>query len=681
MKRIFTREFWKLPDFWHNRQLRLIAVLLTLIVVLCAGMACWANWIVGIVVLVLGSGMLGTVYAVLRQITRDTNNYIANLSHRIDQGEQEALIRMPIGVLFYNNDNVVEWLNPYMQQYFGKEDVLGKPLGESAPQLMQLITKYQDDKKPVEVTWQGNTFRMMIQQEINAVYLMDITHYAEIQQEYDDSRVVIGQIFLDNYDEVTESMSDKRVSNLSNFITNELSDWARQFGLFLKRIDEDHFFLVGYAKMLAALEKDKFQILDLIRERTAKTNFPVTLSMGIAFGSADLASLSGQAQRNLDLALGRGGDQVVVRGETGDARFYGGKTNPMEKRTRVRARMISQALQELISQSSQVLVMGHQQPDMDALGASLGIRRIAAMNGKECKVVVNPEKVHTDVERLLAETAKYPELDQVIVTPKEALAMATDDTLLIMVDHFRPSIAISPELYERLKARVVVIDHHRRSEEFPENPQLVYIEPYASSTCELVTEMFEYQSRDSEPIDRLEATAMLAGIVVDTQSFANHTGTRTFDAASFLRSAGADAQMVRHFMRESMHNFMQRNHLIDRAEFIDDNVIVTGEEDRQYDPVTAAQAADALLDVSGVEASFVITRRDKDTVGVSARSIGKTNVQLVMEKFGGGGHLANAAAQLTDVTIADTKQRLLAILNGTADEEEPAEEDAQANDD
>lgn len=407
-------------------------------------------------------------------------------------------------------------------------------------------------------------------------------------------------------------MTDQNISNLNNYVTNELSTWAKEFGFFIKQVDEDHHILFAYSKTLKEIEDDKFQILDNIRESTSKQNFPLTLSIGIAYGDDNLNSLADQAQKDLDLALGRGGDQVVVKSKDKEARFYGGKTNPMEKRTRVRARMISQALQELINESDQVFVQGHSHPDMDSLGACLGIHRIASMNGKPCKMIVNEEGLHSDVQRLIGKMRSKDELKDDLISPEEGLQKATDNTLLIMVDHSKPSMSCSKEIYERLENKVMIIDHHRRGEEFPENPVLVYIEPYASSTCELITEMFEYQSQDAEPISKLEATAMLTGIFVDTKSFSLRTGTRTFDAASYLRSAGADSEEMQAFMQENPDDYMARTHLISMTKFIDEKhtlAVICGEDETVYDPVTAAQAADSLLNISGVNASFVITHR------------------------------------------------------------------------
>lgn len=668
MKCLLEKEFWQIPEFLRNKHLRIIAVFLLILSLVCATLAFIVNAWLGIIVLLLILLTIGLSFITLKQVMQDTTHYISDLSYKIKRSEQEALLKMPIGILMLNDLAEVVWVNPTMQKLFGQEEILGKKLTEADEELAKVINDNMSNKDSVEIKWQDKKFNMLVQNDINVVYLLDITHYAEIQKQYDDSRLVIGQIFIDNYDEVTQSMNDTNISNLSNYITNELSSWASQMGMFLKMIDEDHYFVLAYTKSLTQMEKEKFKLLDRIRERTSKQNFPVTLSIGLAYGGTDLAKLSRLSQSNLDLALGRGGDQVVVRGvDDSQARFYGGKTNPMEKRTRVRARMISQALQELMSQSDDIFVMGHARPDMDSIGACLGIRRIAKMNGKQCWLVLDTDNLHSDIQRLLDEIDNYPDIKESIISPEEALQKATKKSLLLMLDLSKPSISMSPELYDQLKNRVIIIDHHRRGEEFPENPMLVYIEPYASSTCELITEMFEYQSRYSDdPINKLEATAMLTGIIIDTKSFSLRTGTRTFDAASYLRSVGADSQMSQHFMKENVQSFLQRNHLIDRVEFVGNgNAVVVGENDRAYDPVTAAQAADSLLTVSGVQASYVVTHRSEDIIGISARSNGETNVQIIMEKMGGGGHLSNAATQIEDRDILDVRKQLLDLIAQT----------------
>ncbi|MFD0898151.1 DHH family phosphoesterase [Loigolactobacillus binensis] len=661
MKKLFSKD--RLPAFLQNDRLRLTAVGLVGLAILGVILAFFINFILGIFLLVLLTALVGTVFYALETVTQNTNAYISDLSYRIKRGEQEALIKMPIGILLYSEANEIEWTNPYLQEYLGKKEVLGEPIATIDPELAKLIQENEATSEPKTVRWGENQFEIIIQEGIRVVYLLDITRYAKIEERYNAEQLSIGQIFLDNYDEITQTMTDKNISNLNNYVTNELSNWARQYGMFLKRVDDDHFFVLIYAQALQKIEADNFKILDRIRERTSKQNYPLTLSVGIAYGDTDLAKLATVSQSNLDLALGRGGDQVVVKAETEQARFYGGKTNPMEKRTRVRARMISQALQEVMNQTDQVFVMGHAQPDMDSLGACLGIRRIAAMNGKKCSIVVNQEHVHTDIQRLMAQLKADPEIGPDILTPDQAPELATSHSLLVMVDHSKPSISTSPVLYHQLANRTIIIDHHRRGEEFPENPMLVYIEPYASSTCELITEMFEYQPKETEAINKLEATAMLAGITVDTKSFSLRTGTRTFDAASYLRSVGADAIMVQRLLKENVDNYIQKNHLIESIEFIRPNMaLCLGEEDEAYDPVIAAQAADTLLSLSGIDASFVIIRRPSGDVGISARSLGEVNVQVIMEQLGGGGHLSNAATQLTNTNIAAARDQLEQVL-------------------
>ncbi|WP_125706200.1 DHH family phosphoesterase [Lacticaseibacillus daqingensis] len=657
MKKLLARI--KLPAFLEDVRLRWIVAIMGGLALIDVVVAAFIRPWLALVLFVFLVGLMIATFFALARITDNTTRYISNLAYRIKRGEQEALIKMPVGILIYNEQLEIEWANPYLQQYFGDAELLGQSLSTVDPDLAKLIAANQDDSTLRTITWGAHEFEMTIQKSIGVVYLMDITRYAKIEKAAMGRRLAIGQVFLDNYDEITQTMDDQTVTNLNSYVTNTMSHWAAEFDMFVKRVAADRFILISYVDSLLAVEQNKFKILDTIREQTSKQNFPLTLSIGIAYGEDDLSQLAVTSQSNLDLALGRGGDQVVVREKGAQARFYGGKTNPMEKRTRVRARMIAQALQELFKQTDKVFVVGHARPDMDAIGAGLGIRRIAQMNGKDCYVVVDPTNLHTDVERLMTAVGQDPEIANAVVTPEAALAQATDKSLLILVDHSKASITAAPALYQKLSARTVIIDHHRRGEEFPENPMLVYIEPYASSTCELITEMFEYQPTGAPALNKLEATAMLAGITVDTKNFSLRTGTRTFDAASYLRSNGADGLMTQNLLKENIGNYIQKNHLIDTIEMIAPSMaLCTGEEAKLYDPVIAAQAADTLLQLDGIDASFVITRRTQDSVGISARSLGDVNVQRVMEELGGGGHLSNAATQISGHTVQEVREML-----------------------
>lgn len=673
MHKFFSRENWLF--YFKHPAVRWNVCYLLLLTILSLCFAFTLNWVVGIIVFVIA--LVGGVTSVkqLRRLVIDANEYLNHLVYQIKQGQQEALLEMPVGLIMLNQRQEVEWINPYMARYFPLKRVVGKSLAEVDEELAQLVQQHADDTKPQVVTWRDRQFDFLVQKQHRVIYLMDVTKYEQISKRFKQEQIFLGNIYLDNYDELIQGMNDSNVSNLHNYVTSEISQWAQENQLLMKVIDDDNYLIIGHRSALQELERKKFKILDIIRENTSQQNSPVTLSVGISYGENNLIKLADTAQENLDLALGRGGDQVVVRAQDQPARFYGGKTNPMEKRTRVRARMISQALKELIDQADQLFVMGHKKPDMDSLGACLGIRRIAEMNGKECWIVVDDEQQHSDIQRLMREVDNYQNIKDHIISPSEALEKATANSLLVMVDHAKESITISPALYDQLQNRLVIIDHHRRGEEFPENPLLVYIEPYASSTCELITEMFEYQPREGKGLNKLEATTMLTGIQIDTKSFTKSAGTRTFDAASYLRSAGADGMMIQSFMKEDSQSFMQRNHLLARAEINDQIAICAGEEDRYYDSVTAAQAADMLLQISNVDASFVITKRSDGGVGVSARSMGDFNVQVVMEKMGGGGHLANAATQISGKTVAEVKRELLNLLHQrVAKDDEKTEE-------
>ncbi len=672
MKKLFSHL--RTPLFWQDTHLRTITLASFLLDVISVIVAFMIAPLLAIILLLLLITIFGVSVYVMETIMQRTHDYVSDLSYRAKVGEQEAVIQMPVGVIIYNKDYRIQWVNPFIQHIIGDDNIINKKINELDQQFSTIVlTK---DTTVHNIHWHNNDFQVTVQPSINAMYFIETTKYMQLQRHYQEEQIVIGQLFLDNYDEVTQTMDDQTVSNLSNYVTNLLSDWANEFHLFLKRVDDDHFFLMGYMRALKLLEKDKFTILDTIREATSKQNYPLTLSVGIAYGDHNLAQLANDSQSYLDLALGRGGDQVVVKNSGEPARFYGGQTNPMEKRTRVRARMISQAMQDLFKQADQIFVMGHNHPDMDSLGASLGIRRIAQMNNKKCWVVVNPDTLHTDVQRLLKEVQEYPQDEESIITPVDAIDRVTVNSLLIMVDHSKPSISISPELYNKLTNRTIVIDHHRRGEEFPKNPMLVYIEPYASSTCELVTEMFEYQPKNAEAINKIEATAMLAGITVDTHSFSLRTGTRTFDAASYLRSVGANAIMVQKLLKENINNYLEKNHLVDTVEMVMPNVaLCMGANDEPYDPVIAAQAADTLLSLSGIDASYVIIRRNDGKVGVSARSLGDINVQIVMEEMGGGGHLSNAATQIEGKSVMEVHDELLAIILHQNDDDSDDEND------
>ena len=609
------------------------------------------------------------VYFSIQHINKKINEYAIDLAYKIRKGEQDAYLKMPIGMILYDTNENITWINPYLQKKLQRQNVIGISLKELNERLYYQVKKQIQSQKENDIfTHIDKKYQVIVHSDIRMIYLTDITEYASIEEKYHEEQIVFGQIFLDNFSEVSQSLNDRRKSNLNNFVTNQLSSWAIHHNIFMKRVDDDRFIAFLNRKSLEILEKEKFDIMDKIRETTAKQNYPLTVSMGFSYPDKENSDvtypeIASYAQANLDLALGRGGDQVVVRSQNEDARFYGGKSNPMEKRTRVRARMVSQALKDLMEEASEIIVMGHQFPDMDAIGGCLGIRRIAKMNQKKAWIVTNENQFSHDIHKLMDVIREQKDLREDIITPEEALEKLTPNTLVILVDVSRPVIAASPEVLEQAN-KIVVIDHHRRSQDFPKNPVLVYIEPYASSTGELITELFEYQNNYAESIQPIEATAMLGGIIVDTRNFTLRTGSRTFDAASYLKSVGADTILIQRLLKENVETYLLRSHLLNSLILLDNNIgIVQGEEDTPYPTVVAAQTADMMLSMENIDASFVVTKREDGRIGISGRSLGNKNVQRVMEKMGGGGHLSNAATQLSDTTIEEAVIQLKEVIS------------------
>ncbi len=489
------------------------------------------------------------------------------------------------------------------------------------------------------------------------LYFFDVTEQIKIETQYFADRTVIAILFIDNYDEVAKGMDDQTRSLTNTLVTSIINEWAAKFGIYARRISSDRFLAILNESILNEIEKGKFAILDDIREKTSQKNLSLTLSIGVGAGSSSLIKLGELAQSSLDLVLGRGGDQVAIKQRDGKLKFYGGKTNPVEKRTRVRARVISHALQDLIQESDQVFIMGHKNPDMDAIGASMGVRKMVEKNKVKGYIIVNYNELNGSVSRLMQEIEKSPEIYENFISPEEALAKMTEKSLLVVVDTHKPSLVIDEQLLNRCE-KVVIIDHHRRGEEFIVNPTLVYMEPYASSASELVTELLEYQPENNK-ISNLEATALLSGIIVDTKSFTLRTGARTFEAASYLRTYGADTILVQRLLKEDVSTYIERSKIIQTVEFIYPGMAIAhGEDSRFYDTVLIAQTADILLAMKDVSASFVIAHRPDGLIGISARSLGEINVQLIMEKLGGGGHLTNAACQMEVETISEARQLL-----------------------
>lgn len=621
--------------------------------------------------------LVGTLFfyvyhqALLGQDRKKWESYVESLSERLETVSKEALTGMPIGILVYDALGQVAWFNEQLTEMFDTNLAIGKPIEHIHPALRELR---EEDEEEATIEVGEHVYRVILNSEYQAFYLFDMTDEAEIEQKYSETQTVIGVLYLDNYDEMATSVDDQARGEMNRIVTLIVNQWAQKYQIYMRRTAADRFFLVLNERILSELELGRFAILDEVREKTKANKMMLTLSIGIGCGDTTLVEVGNLAQSSLDLALGRGGDQVVVKRHDGKVRFFGGKTNPTEKRTRVRARVISNSMRDLIKESSRVLVMGHKNPDMDSLGASIGIMKLAEFVGREAYVIMPDGESSVGIQRLVTEIKRDVQVNSHFVTGAEAQPLIDGRTLLVIVDTHRPSLVIDPAILEAAD-RVVVIDHHRRGEEFIADPVLVYMEPYASSTCELVTELIEYQANNRK-MSILEATALLAGIMVDTKGFTLRTGSRTFDAASFLRVHGADTVLVQHFMRQDLNSYIEQLHILENTDMVAPGMAVAcALDDTPHHQVLIAQSADQLLNMEGVTAAFVISRLPDGRTGISARSLGDVNVQVVMEVLGGGGHLTNAATQL-EVNLSDAKRLLTdAIHHYLIDESEGENEE------
>nr|WP_150960426.1 DHH family phosphoesterase [Aneurinibacillus sp. XH2] len=638
---------------WHGLHMVWTFILVLILIVVLS----FYQWVAGLIALVPFAVLVWYSWKAEKAFRKDLYVYLATLTHRIKKAGKEVTNDLPIGIILYNEEQKIEWHNPFVSTMLEEESVIGESLTERFPML-------KDKEGKFEVEIGSSTYKVTMNHDDRMIYLEDVTNQLELEQKYQEEKIAIGIIMLDNLEEATQGMDDQTRSIILAKITGEINEWSNRNGLYLRRTSSDRFLIIMNQKSLQMLEQERFDILDEVRDLSADNKVPFTLSIGVASGAESLIELGNWAQASLDMALGRGGDQVAVKSGQ-RLSFYGGRSNAVEKRTRVRARVISHALRDLIKDSDKVLIMGHKNPDMDAIGAAIGVLKAVQLSQKEGYIVL--EGINPSIERLMEALQEHEKIARWFITPDQALEMTTLRTLAVVVDTHRFSMVAEPKLLS-MAPRTVVVDHHRRGEDFIGDAVLVYMEPYASSTCELVTELLQY-IHERVTISPIEATALLAGITVDTKSFSMRTGARTFEAASFLRRNGADSAMIQRLLKEDLGAYIQKAEIIKHAEILYDHVaLAVAESGRPYSQLLIAQVADTLITMTDIRASFVISERPDGLIGISARSLGQMNVQVVMERLGGGGHLTNAAVQL-EGTLEEATAKLKKVLSEIEAEE------------
>ena len=596
--------------------------------------------------------------------------YIDSVTGSVDTASKSTLINSPLPTLVFRPDTgEIIWSNESFLQLAGvREHLFEMRLSEAVPdfQVQWLLSGKQESPERVELN--NHRFRVYgslvrsrnrtgVQSLVATTYWVETTEADHLREVYEASRPVAAILMLDNYEDLMKACEDTQRSAVLAQIDEKLQTWANAGQGILLKTDRNHYLFLFEEQYFQHFVDEKFSILDTVRAIRVAENIHPTLSIGIGKDSPSIPELYKNAKLSLEMALSRGGDQAVVRNQV-DFAFYGGRTKATEKRTKVKSRVMANAFRELIADAGEVYIMGHSFADMDAVGAAAGICCAARKRGKQARIVIDRE--HTAAETLIARLDALPEYSGVFLTPAEAFLQMRADTLLVVVDTNRPDMVENPQLLESCN-RIAVIDHHRRAATYIENAAFNFHEPYASSASELVTELLQYLV---EPTDLLreEAGALLAGIVLDTKHFTQRTGGRTFEAAAFLRRSGADTAEVQRLFQGDLKDMVTKYDIIRRAEMYRSNIAVSVVEEPGVDRVAAAQAADDLLTLKGVQASFVIYAAE-GAVLMSARSLGEINVQVILEALGGGGNSTTAGARIEDTDPESVRQQLIGVLD------------------
>ena len=625
----------------------------------------WLSICEGVIILLL------IIYSVIMRARkrRTLERYIESVTYDTESARNNTLQNFPLPMaVFRPADSQVIWANQNFFDLCGRHkptvdmritDVIpefsGRWLLEGNTQCPELL-EYQGHKYQIH----GNLVRTNPDDAasyMGITYWVDVTDYEKIRLEYYASRPIIAVIVIDNYDELIRGLTDRKRNELRDAIEDKLLQWCEGKGGFFRRYDRDRYLYVFEERHLDELRENKFaSLLDSVHAVTSPSGIRATVSVGIGRDGDSLDECYNFAILGTEMALSRGGDQAVVKNRV-TFEFFGGRGGEVERRTKVKSRVMANALGELIDDAKQVYVMGHKYADMDSLGAAVGICCIARKRGKPCQIIIDTE--NNAAHPILRRLSEQPEYANTAISGQDAFIKCQPGSLLVVVDTNRPESVESEEMLETCN-RVAVIDHHRRGSSYIEKMALNYHEPYASSASELVAELMQYLVEPSDVL-KCEAEALLSGIVLDTKNFTNRTGGRTFEAAAYLRRLGADTQDVQRMFQGDLNSMIARYDIIRQAELYRDDIAVVA-LDEECDRVTAAKAADELLTLKGIRASFVLYKKG-DGVYMSARSLGEVNVQVILEALGGGGNSTTAGGQADNITVAEAKAKLLEAID------------------
>ena len=622
--------------------------------------------------LAIGEGAAAVVLLIIarrrsRSVQQSMRQYMDRFTGGMDSARSSNMLFAPLPMMVFDMDTqAVVWCNDgFLALTEQKEGVFDAHLNAVVPTFSVRWLMEGKNECPEHVVWNHRIYRVYggltrptpdTPATMATTYWMDVTDSEQLRQTLQMTRPVVAILMVDNYEDLMKACPESKRSAVLAALEEKLNDWAAGSGGLLLSYDRDRYLFVFEEKDYGGYTESKFDVLEKVRQVQAGEGVSAALSIGVGRDEDSFDQLFKNASLALEMALSRGGDQAVVKDRV-NFEFYGGRSKSTEKRTKVKSRVMANALGELIDDAKQVYVMGHKYADMDSVGAAMGVCCIARKRGKKCQIVIDTE--NNAAHPLIRKMAEQPEYAGVMISGGEAFLKCQPGALLVVVDTNRPESVESEEMLETCN-RVAVIDHHRRGSSYIEKMALNYHEPYASSASELVAELMQYLVEPSDVL-KCEAEALLAGIVLDTKNFTNRTGGRTFEAAAYLRRTGADTQDVQRLFQGDLQSMVDRYAIIRQAELYHDDIAVVALED-ECDRVTAAKAADELLTIRGIKASFVLYRKGEG-VYMSARSLGEVNVQVILEALGGGGNSTTAGGQADNISVEEAKARLLEAID------------------
>lgn len=589
---------------------------------------------------------------------REKKGRILSISRVLGTDTKDALIYGQIGIIIYDDDYVATWCSELFEER--GISIVGERLTRAIPGSEVLLNGESDkaifviDEREYEIT-RSEADRVL--------FIKDVTDINEVNRNYEDEKIVLGLIHLDNYEETIQYEDEQKIANINTNIRQKIIEWAKEYNAIIRRIRGDRFLVVLNESEFKEMLDDKFSVLEEVKKEANDLNVAISASMAFARGTSDNNELDNMINDLLELVLSRGGDQVAVKAYGEDVKFYGTSSEASEKKSKVQVRVLAHTLRNIINESDNVFIVPHKEADFDAIGACLGVSRFVQAFDKSTYIVLRDISIEESARTVIEDYEDSIEERHALISEEEALEFVTKNSLVIVVDHHSLDLTSAPKLVDNCK-HIVILDHHRRKQESTIPAMMIYNEPAASSTVEIVTELIEYQPARVE-LDVFEATYMYTGLLVDTDNFKSRCSSRSFEVCAYLRREGADISLSNEWLKESYENFEERNKVLNYSEIINGNIAVAAlpETEGIISRTLIAQVANTVLSIKNIDASFVIAQIDDETWAVSGRSNGNVNVQIILEGLGGGGHFAAAGVQKKNTSTKELRTELLNAID------------------